>query len=166
MDAGGPQSTTVYVIGECPVKGCKNRRRNALPGRVRSDRLRTWTTWGIPVEGEPCPASPYLGWDWAVSATLAHAFRFGDPRGLDPAGSFPGPSAAEIRLWTSIVAKAEAMYALGWVCDDHDRFMRLTAVDGVIKTDHGCDGRCEAATRASCVCSCGGRNHGAAYDLR
>ncbi len=154
----------VHVIGKCSTKGCMNRRRNILEGRVRSDRLRTWTAWAIPTALGP--VSPHQGLAWSsVSETVAYAMQYGDPRDLDPDGAkWPGPAPAQINIAIAIVAKAEAMYALGWVCEDHDRFMTLAAVQGVVNIDRGCDGRCEAATGQNCSCSCGGRNHGAAYD--
>lgn len=42
--------------------------------------------------------------------------------------------------------------------------IRANAVIGRVNTDIECSDDCRCATSAHCSCSCGGRNHGAAYE--
>jgi hypothetical protein len=134
--------TTVHVIGKCPVKGCKARRRITVPGKVKSDRLRTWTEWHVPTD----------------DARYAGLLRPGCHVNHDARPSrFPVHYGAYERSYLA------AMKAVGWVCDEHDRWFTLNAVKGVHNADKTCNARCVAATGMDCECSCAGQQHGAAY---
>lgn len=137
-------ATTVYVIGKCPTKGCANRRRHTFPGTIQvDDRLGTSTSWTIPgPAGSGYPVlSPYRSYGGG---------RWGRPSG------YPQDTTYD-RVWLA------AIRGLGWTCTDHDRFMVLTPVKGVVNVNRSCDGRCMAATGGDCECSCGGANHGASW---
>jgi len=42
-------TTTVHVIGKCPITGCKNRRRVTIPDApIVRGQIYTWTDWKIP----------------------------------------------------------------------------------------------------------------------
>ncbi len=128
--------TAVHVIGKCPVKGCRNRKRNTFAGEIREDRWRKWTHWTIPTAGGP---------------SSAHA-TFGPPR----------LNYLDLRdPWE--VQWAEAMMGLGWFCWDHDYFMTTTAVQGTVNEMKPCTARCAAAYGPSCECVCGGERHGARW---
>ncbi len=130
--------TTVHVIGKCPRKGCKNRRRHTLPGAIVTDRFGIHTTFEVPA------SAPYE----TVSPRNFSPFR--------PASKIPTDHPYE-RAWVA------AFRAHGWICDDHDTVMMLTPVKGTINLDKSCDGRCMNATGPNCECSCAGQNHGGAW---
>lgn len=142
-------TTTVHVIGKCPVKGCRNRRRNSYPGVVRGDRYRMWTEWKIPA------AAPY----GAVFAQLAKASHVHNGWGNNPR---PSVFLAN-RRHAFDVAWFGAVEAAGWICAAHDRFMVTVEVHGTVNVDKTCDARCRNATGADCECPCGGEQHGATY---
>jgi hypothetical protein len=135
-------TTTVYAIAKCPIKGCKSRRRIVCPDmRIIEDHRarRTYTEIMVPAPG----------WNRdLVSPFVQH--------GDTPTG--------DSRLATDHLfykVRVDAMTAAGLICTDHNRYLKPEAVRGVVNVDKTCDGRCMAATRASCECSCGGANHGA-----
>jgi hypothetical protein len=41
----------------------------------------------------------------------------------------------------------------------------LNRVNGKVRADKACDGRCMAATGQDCECACGGKNHGCAHNM-
>lgn len=134
-------ATTVHVIGKCPTKGCKNRRRNTLPGIVVTDRFGTHTEYKIPSPDDDLyrdgvRPTPVIG-----SRPSSHIY-------------------TEYRHERAVLA---GLRALGWVCDEHDQFMKLIAVKGVVNIDKTCNERCLSATGPNCECACGGGLHGAAY---
>lgn len=51
----------------------------------------------------------------------------------------------------------------GFVCPEHDSPLRWQGGVFQLDPDKVCDGRCVNATGPSCSCSCGGKNHGAAF---
>jgi hypothetical protein len=143
------ETTEVLAIGRCPVKGCRNRRRHQFTGRIMRERLRTWTSWGIPAEGGEQHWMPTVGGpNVSFTAYATYALKRAD-KGQE--------------LWH--LPYIEAMLNLGWVCEEHDRFMTVAEVHGVVNVDKTCTGRCVAATGGDCECFCGGANHGAAYDF-
>lgn len=134
--------TTVHVIGKCPVKGCKRVKRITTEGTIKSDRLREWTEWHVPTDG------PYAG-----------MLRPGTHVNHDPRPSrFPVHYGAYERAYLA------AMKAVGWVCEEHDRWFTLKPVKGVHNADKTCNARCVSATGMDCECSCAGAQHGAAHD--
>lgn len=48
-------------------------------------------------------------------------------------------------------------------CEACGRHMTAEQITGAFRADRKCDARCTNATGHNCECSCGGRNHGAAY---
>jgi hypothetical protein len=54
---------------------------------------------------------------------------------------------------------------LSLFCGEHQRLISWRQVDGVLNPDHVCDARCTSARGHSCECSCGGANHGKAYEV-
>ncbi|MEU3455641.1 hypothetical protein ABZ671_18870 [Micromonospora sp. NPDC006766] len=133
-------ATTVHAIGRCIVKGCKQRKRNTLPGRIVTERHRTYTRWSIPTAVGPM--SPHSMWH---SNT---------------------PSLAALAGYTSdrnVQAWIDGMTALGWVCPDHKRVMKVVTVAGTVNVDKTCDGRCRSATGPNCECPCGGEQHGSRW---
>ncbi len=50
-----------------------------------------------------------------------------------------------------------------WTCGFRFKFV---SVRGKVSPKHTCDARCEASKGPSCECSCGGKNHGASYEVR
>lgn len=148
------ETTTVHAIGRCPVKGCRTRRRHTFPGTIIRERLRTWTSWSMPTEdGGQHPQPTIGGPNVSFTALVSYALR-NHPRDAVPYGTEAS--------W--LIMYAEAMLSHGRVCLDHDRFCKVNTVQGVLRVDKGCNGRCEAATGPDCECSCAGRNHGGAYD--
>lgn len=139
--------TTVYVIGKCPVKGCKNRRRHARPGQIKNNRMYTWTEWTIPA------AAPY----GEVHAALGkgsdrHAGWGTNPR---PSKYLASNQHAHERAWFAAIETA------GWICTAHDRFMVTVEVSGVVNAEKPCTAACKGATGPNCECVCGGEGHGA-----
>ncbi len=49
-------------------------------------------------------------------------------------------------------------------CPEHGGYLRAQVVEGTHKESVPCDARCISARGRICECSCGGQNHGAAYD--
>jgi hypothetical protein len=138
-----PSRVTVHAIGRCPVKGCRNRKRNSFPGRVHTDRYSTHTRWSMPTaNGGMHPAPTKLP---ARPSTYVEA------------------RDAEWRR-RSDAAYVEGMRAHGWVCEAHDQFMRVAAVEGVVNVEKACNARCMGATGPACECACGGELHGARWD--
>jgi hypothetical protein len=139
-------TTTVHVIGKCPVKGCKNRRRVTIPNApIKRGRLYTWTEWQIPA------AAPYN----AVPAQLSksspkHGMGCARPSQYLAINRHPFDTA-----WFG------AVEAAGWICVDHDRFMVVVEVKGVVNAEKPCTAACKGATGPSCECVCGGDGHGA-----
>jgi len=146
-------TTTVHVIGKCPIKGCKNRSRiTVTDAPVRRTNQYTYTDWQIPA------AAPY----GQVQAHLSQRSDRHHGYGLNPRPSqwlANHPRDPYERVWF------DAVTAAGWVCTEHDRFMVTVEVAGVVREDRACDGRCLAATGPNCECSCGGANHGAMWSI-
>jgi hypothetical protein len=140
-------TTTVHVIGKCPVKGCKNRRRNTIADApIKRDRIYTYTDWQI-----PAPA-PYN----LVHARLSAKSDKHNGYGLNPRPSVylaSNPHAYET-AWFTAVTDA------GWICTDHDRFMITAEVQGVVNEMKPCTAGCRSAVGPSCDCVCGGEGHG------
>ncbi|MFI0900497.1 hypothetical protein [Streptomyces sp. NPDC020983] len=59
-------------------------------------------------------------------------------------------------------ATDDLMRSRGLWCNDHGP-MRVEPLKVTHNPEKACDGRCTNAKRATCDCSCGGANHGAAY---
>jgi hypothetical protein len=143
------RTAQVHVIGRCPVRGCPTRpARRTLDGRVETDRTVVRTAWAVPTESGPMSPVPTLGGPNATITTY-----------LELAERMYGTG------WRSAPHRhlVEAMDALGWTCDVHDRLARLVAVEGVYSEDTGCNDACETAVGPLCVCYCAGANHGIAY---
>lgn len=139
------QRTTVHVIGKCPIRDCSHRRRNELDGVAAIGRNGAYVKWRIPTEAGDTSAMSYLAEPY-LSVTKLVSKRYPD-----------GPD--------FLTAYIEAMLSYGWVCLEHDTFCKLAAVEGVIDVDIACNATCGRATGPDCNCLCGGRNHGAAWDL-
>ncbi len=140
-------ATTVHVIGKCPVKGCKNRRRHTRPGVVKHNRMHTWTEWTIPA------AEPYGQVFAALSKASEKHWGYGNnPR---PSGWLANRPHAYDRAWYA------AVQAAGWICTEHDRFMVTVEVQGVVNAEKPCTPGCKSATGPNCECVCGGEGHGA-----
>lgn len=130
---------TVHAIGRCVVKGCKQRRRNTLPAYVETTRRGTTTRYAINTRyGLVAPHSRWHG-DTPTVTALATLYAETD-RG--------------------VIEFILAMRGVGWICPDHDRVMKVAAVEGVVNVDKSCNARCMGATGPSCECACGGDNHG------
>lgn len=146
-----PGTTTVHVIGTCPVKGCRNRRRNSLPGQIVRNRMHTWTEWKIPA------AAPY-------GAVYAHLHKGADAH--QGWGNNPRPSQYSAnRRHAHDQAWFAAVDAAGWICHDHDRFMVTVEVAGVVNESKPCTAKCKGATGPNCECVCGGAGHGSTWAL-
>lgn len=143
-----PNASTVHVIGKCPVKGCKNRKRNTFVGRIVRDRHGVHTTWGMPATG---------GYGTIFPAVDRHPAR-------------PSTYAADPYFNRTDVERCysqtfvDLMRQHGWVCDDHDQFMKVQAVKGIVNHEKPCNARCKSATGPNCECVCGGELHGASFD--
>lgn len=137
-------TTTVYVIGKCPAKGCKNRRRVVIPDApIKRSSVYTYTDWQI-----PAPA-PY---------GLAHA-QLG--KSSDRHRLYPRPSRyLTVRQHPYDVAWFAAVEAAGWICTDHDRFMITVEVKGIVNAEKPCTAACRGAIGPNCECVCGGEGHG------
>lgn len=133
--------TTVHVIGKCPVKGCKTRKRNTCPGLVVRDGRYTWTEYKI------AAAAPY---DAVQPDKDPHRLAY------ERVSSYLGVNPHRYdKAWF------DAIVAVGWTCADHDRFMLLTPVKGIVNEAKPCSGACRSATGPNCECVCGGEGHGA-----
>lgn len=130
------ETTRVHAIGKCPVRGCRNRKRITLAGRIVRDRHGVHTDWSMPT-------------------------RVG--------GQHPAPTYAPVRPSNhptkdvTDAAFVEAMVACGWTCVEHDRFMIVNAVKGIVNYDKPCTARCKSATGPNCECVCGGEGHGSTF---
>jgi hypothetical protein len=142
-------TTTVYVIGKCPVTGCKNRRRQVIvDAPVKQRGVYTWTDWQI-----PAPA-PY----GQVHAGLS---KRSDKHRL---GFFPLPSGyLATHRHAYDVAWFTAVSDAGWICTEHDRFMVTVEVEGIVNYEKPCNAKCKGATGPNCECVCGGEGHGSNY---
>lgn len=143
-------TTTVHVIGKCPVKGCRNRRRiTVVDAPIVSDRLYTWTDWKIPA------AAPYGLVRAALSAkSVKHAGWGSNPRPSRYLANNDHPYD---------VAWFHAVEVAGWVCVEHDRFMVTVEVEGVVNAAKPCTAACQGAVGPSCDCCCGGAGHGSRW---
>ncbi len=140
-------TTTVHVIGKCPIKGCRNRRRNTCPGQVKSNRMYTWTEWTIPAP------TPYGAVQAHLSKRSDRHYGWGtNPR---PSQWLANRPHAHDHAWFA------AVDAAGWICHDHDRFMVTTEVAGTFNAEKPCTGGCKSATGPNCECVCAGEGHGA-----
>lgn len=50
-------------------------------------------------------------------------------------------------------------------CRAHKRPLAYRGLQVTLKPEHKCDARCTSAKGHSCECSCGGKNHGAGFQL-
>lgn len=66
--------------------------------------------------------------------------------------------------WYPEAGRYYAPYQEGLHCVEHHRQLRWKAIDGKFSERHTCDARCMNAIGPNCECSCGGVNHGSAYD--
>lgn len=140
-------TTQVHVIGKCPVKGCKNRRRNTFTGRVHTDRHGTRTSWGMPAPNGYGSIFPRVDRYPARPSTYATDAYF-------------NRTDVERRYSEMFVT---LMRDHGWVCDVHDQFMTVQAVRGIVNYEKPCNARCKSATGPNCECVCGGEMHGASW---
>lgn len=143
-------TTTVHVIGKCPIKGCRNRRRVTITDApVVRYRMTTWTDWKIPA------AQPY----GQVNAPLGKGSSKHQGWGTNPRPSqyLANNRHAYDAAWFAVVNAA------GWICWDHDRFMVTVEVAGVVNEEKPCTAACKGATGPNCECVCGGEGHGANY---
>lgn len=143
-------TTTVHMIGKCPVKGCAKRTRFTLREcRIVSTRYGRHTeVYLTPAPGHEAYArmvTPYVNGSAQAMTTPTREARN---------SAHPFESARLATLTTH-----------GLVCESHDRFLTVTVIKGVVNVDKSCDGRCMNATGPNCECSCGGENHGGAFRL-
>lgn len=143
------ETTTVHMIGKCPVKGCTKRTRFTL----RECRIVS-TTYGKHTEAYLTPAA---GHETYARAITPHV------QGSAQAMTTPTREARQSHPFE--VARLATLTAYGLVCDAHDRFLSITVIKGMVNLDKTCDGRCMNATGPNCECSCGGENHGGAFRL-
>lgn len=148
-------TTTVHVIGKCPVKGCKNRRRNTIENApIKRSGVYTYTDWQIPA---PFPALYGLVHARLGKSSPTHGRAFPPPsQYLAVLGRAHPLNAA----WFAAVTDA------GWVCTDHDRFMVTVVVEGVVNESKPCSAACRGATSRDCDCVCGGDGHGSNWGER
>lgn len=144
-------TTTVYVIGKCPAKGCRNASRVVVrDAPVRQSGPYIYTDWQIPA------AAPY-GTVHAKLGPKAEAHRGW--------GNNPRPSAfLESRRHAYDAAWFAAVEDAGWICTKHDRFMVTREVQGVVREEKPCTAACRGALGPSCECVCGGEFHGSHHD--
>lgn len=143
-------TTTVYVIGKCPVKGCKNRRRQVIADApIRRHGMYTYTDWQIPA---PAPYNQ-------VVAGLSKKSDRHQGYGLNPRPSqyLANHRHAYDAAWFTAISDA------GWICTEHDRFMVTVVVEGNVNYEKPCTAACRGATGPSCDCICGGEGHGSNY---
>lgn len=139
--------TTVYMLGKCPIKDCKTRVRLVLPDqRIVSDR------WGKHTE---CYLTPAPGFEEYARTITPYMPEYVTPRG----------QAERINPHRYDVARLATHRLHRLICDDHNRYLKVTTVKGIVNVDKRCDGRCMGATGPNCECSCGGANHGASWSL-
>ncbi len=144
-------TTTVYAIGKCPVKGCTRRVQITLPDqRIVSSR------WGKHTEMYLVPAPGHEDYARTITPYV---------QGSAQAITTPSREAGRRDPHRYDVAKLATLTAYGLVCTEHDRFLSVTPIKGVVNVDKSCDGRCMNATGPNCECSCGGSNHGGAFAL-
>jgi hypothetical protein len=143
------ETTTVHLIGKCPVKGCRSRVQFTLTEcRIVS------VTYGKYTELFLAPAPGHEGY-----ARMITPFVQGSAQGLTT------PSREARRGHPYDTARVATLAAHGLVCTEHDRFHTVTPIKGIVNVDKTCDGRCMNATGPNCECSCGGENHGGAFRL-
>jgi hypothetical protein len=141
------RTTTVYVIGKCPAKGCRNASRVVVPDApIRQSGPHTYTDWQIPA------AAPY----GTVVAGLSPGSDTHQGWGTNPRPSrwLANNRHAYDAVWFA------AVEAAGWICTAHDRFMVTREVRGVVNAEKPCTATCRGATGPSCECVCGGQFHG------
>lgn len=143
------ETTTVHMIGKCPVKGCGKRTRFTL----RECRIVS-TTYGRHTEVYLTPAAGHEAYARAIT-----------PHVQGSAQAMTTPSREARQRHPFEVARLATLTAYGLVCDAHDRFLSITVIKGMVNLDKTCDGRCMNATGPNCECSCGGENHGGAFRL-
>lgn len=148
------ETTTVHMIGKCPVKGCKSRVRLTLADqRIVSDR------WGKHTECYLTPAAGFEGYARMITPWVqgsAQAMR-------TPSRDLAFLSKPHANRYDA--AHLATLRAHGLVCDEHDRYLTVVAIKGIVNVDKTCDGRCMNATGPNCECSCGGENHGGSWSL-
>lgn len=85
-------------------------------------------------------------------------------RKLTRPDQFGGQRTVGMRI---LVQGANGSYEQAWApgrdCEACGRHMIAEQVTGSYRAEVKCDARCTNATGHHCECSCGGRNHGAAY---
>ena len=86
------------------------------------------------------------------------------PLGLAFVPTMPVPALALADPGTQDWARAEGMYALGFVCTVHGTFLIVRQATGSLRPENDCDARCWQARHRACACSCGGARHGEARD--
>lgn len=140
-------TTTVYVIGKCTAKGCKNRSRVVISDAPVKRGVFTYTDWQIPA------TEPYR----MVHSQLG--------KGSHRHGRAHAKPSAYLRVNRDAYSMAwfGAVDAAGWICRDHDQFMTTVVVEGVVNESKPCSPACRAATNAECDCACGGEGHGSNY---
>jgi hypothetical protein len=151
MTTTTPETTTVHMIGKCPVKGCKTRTRLTL-----TDQRIVSTRWGKHTECYLTPAAGHEDYARAITPYVQ-----GSEYGLVT----PSREAARRDPHRYDVAQLATLRAYRLVCDAHDRFLTVTEIKGIVNVDKTCDGRCMNATGPNCECSCGGENHGGSWAL-
>lgn len=139
-------ATTVHVIGKCPAKGCRTRRRVTIADApIVRGRMYTWTDWKIPA------AEPY----GAVHSQLSK----GGPKHM--LACAPPSLYLAVNRHAYDAAWFAAIEAAGWICTDHDRFMVTVEVKGIVNAEKPSTAACKGATGPNCECVCGGEGHGA-----
>lgn len=116
-----------------------------MAGIAAVSRDGTSVRWQVPTEAGPTSPMHYLAVPYILANTLI---------------SGTGPDGPDF-----LTCYVESMLSLGWVCPEHDRLCTLATVQGAVDIDTACNATCERATGTHCNCACGGRNHGAAWDL-
>lgn len=142
------RTTTVYVIGKCPEKGCKRASRVVVhDAPIMRSGPYSWTDWKI-----KAPA-PYDRVDAHLSPKSDRHYRWS-----------PRPSRyLEVNRHAYDAAWLAAVTAAGWICIDHDRFMVTREVQGIVNEMKPCTAKCRGATGPSCECVCGGEFHGSTF---
>lgn len=144
------RTTTVYVIGKCPEKGCKRASRVVVRDApiVRTGPY-TWTDWKIPAPAPYDKVTAGLG----LKSHVHYPWR-----------SNPRPSRyLEVNRHAYDAAWLAAVTDAGWICTEHDRFMVTREVKGIVNEEKPCTATCQNATGPSCTCECGGEFHGSTW---
>lgn len=66
--------------------------------------------------------------------------------------------------WEPELGRYYSPHSEGIHCAHHKWQLKWKLIDGKVSEKHKCDSRCMNATGPNCECSCGGVNHGGAYD--